>query len=187
MRQKTTIKGTLLFDSETGTEGGWYAVQDDQFIHGEVEMCPWGQLTPFTDGRRACPGMRSYWEGTEEPPEVLAHASYEGLLRLENGDHLRIFDKDGTTVRWEGDINLERLPLFTHDVMGLWVNQRQQGVDEDTWATMFFEELPCELERDSNPARVKTRATKRSVRTRVNKVERDDNLSEGQKTMSIRD
>ena len=59
------LKGVVHLHSETGTEGGWWAFQDERFIYPPREDWP-----------------HESW-------------SYDGLHYLENGDHLKIFDPEG--------------------------------------------------------------------------------------------
>ena len=61
------IKGTLFLWSETGTEGGYWAIQDERFIEPPTGDWP-----------------HPRW-------------SYDGLKVLEDGDLLKIFNPDGTT------------------------------------------------------------------------------------------
>lgn len=132
----TTIRGKLLFHSETGTEGGHWAVQDDAHVHGitgldEGGRCPWGE--------QWCPVQRGDWH---------EHARYEGMHFLRDGDRLTVFDHDGKTVKWQGEVELIRHRPFTEDARGVWINSDQAGTPRLDWADMFFAEMPCELERD---------------------------------------
>ena len=111
------MKGVCHFHSETGTEGGYWAFQDERFI--------------TKTGMR--PPMHESW-------------SYEGLHPLKDGDRLTIFDKaDPTKVVWQGVIALRQLGLFTDHAKGMWIHADQDGIDRDTWATWFFNENPAEL------------------------------------------
>lgn len=119
------ITGVCHFYSETGTEGGHWAFQDEKFIFEDAKMPT---------------GIR--W-------------SYEGLHVLTDGDHLKIFNPDGS-VYWEGEIKLKRHPLFTETVdvgdedtktaLGFWIHADQDGVERYKWAKPFFEEYKAELE-----------------------------------------
>lgn len=119
-----TIKGTLHLYSETGTEGGYWAIQDERFIEPPTEDWP-----------------HERW-------------SYDGLHSLQDGDHVKIFNPDGTTY-WEGDIVLKQHPVFTesvpvHDestgaVLGVWIHADQSGLDRKFWATPFFKNYKGEL------------------------------------------
>jgi len=60
------IHGKLHLHSETGTEGGWWAIQDERFIQPPTADWP-----------------HERW-------------SYDGLHYLRDGDHLKIFSPDGS-------------------------------------------------------------------------------------------
>jgi hypothetical protein len=66
MEDPTVIRGTLNLHSETGTEGGWWAIQDERFIQPRTEDWP-----------------HERW-------------SYDGLHLLKDGDHLKILAPDGS-------------------------------------------------------------------------------------------
>jgi hypothetical protein len=102
------LQGTLLFWSETGTEGGHWALQEDRY-----------------------PG------------------SYDGLHVLEDGDHLRVLNEDGSS-RWEGLIQLKSYPAFTEHVFNCWIHADQIGMERQAWAEMFFKQLKAELQK-KNP------------------------------------
>lgn len=138
-------RGTLWFDSETGTEGGWYAWQDAEHQHGGTpgDPCPWDHA--------GCPVAAGFYH---------QHASRDGLQRFKNGDHVRIFSPEDGTVVWEGFVRLTRRNDVYENpeasVFGLWVNQEPDvGVERETWAKWFLNELPCEVtpsENDGNAA-----------------------------------
>jgi hypothetical protein len=65
MADPTLIRGKLHLHSETGTEGGYWALQDERFIEPPTDDWP-----------------HERW-------------SYDGLIIFEDGDHLKIFDPDG--------------------------------------------------------------------------------------------
>jgi hypothetical protein len=121
-----TIKGTLSLHSETGTEGGYWAIQDERFITPPVEGSDW----PYP------------------------HWSYDGLKYLEDGDSLKIFNPDGT-IYWEGTISLKQHPVFTESVgihdestgvnLGIWIHADQNGIDRHTWALPFMKNYKGEL------------------------------------------
>lgn len=139
--------GRTEFYSETGTEGGYWAVQRYDGMHDRSALvdgrCPWGD----GDG---CPVVRGWWH---------EHASYEGLHVLRDGDRLTVFEADGETVRWSGEISLIRHSLFTEDARGLWIHADQAGVSRDEWAAMFFAELPCSVIPAPHPATTAATAT----------------------------
>jgi hypothetical protein len=133
MAEPKVIRGTLFLWSETGTEGGYWALQDEQHIVENCE-CPHGY-----------------------PPDAPhKHWSYDGLVVLEDGDHLKIFDEGGD-IYWEGWINLKQHPVFTESVgvtdsstgasLGLWIHADQAGIDRNFWATPFMREYKGELVR----------------------------------------
>lgn len=147
------IKGVLVFHSETGTEGGYWAMQDEQFmgIKDRTQRCsacglhwPEGQETePVWRGKsKVCEPGTHTWEAAY-PNGIW---SYEGLHILRDGDHLRILHPDDRRLVWEGDIQLNKHPLFTEDASGLWIHADQVGVDREDWAQPFFQGWPCELE-----------------------------------------
>ena len=103
------FKGVLHLFSETGTEGGYWALQDERFITK-------GEGVPFGE----------QW-------------SYDGLHILEDGDNLKIYSKEKPEAAvWEGEISLQQLPLFTEHAGGLWIHADQNGIDRETWAGYFF-------------------------------------------------
>jgi hypothetical protein len=132
------IEGKTEFHSETGTEGGHWAVMANDGVHGRDELvdgkCPWGSM-----GRQGlCPVQEGSWH---------EHGRYEGLHVLANGDRLTIFEEDGETVKWRGEVELVRHPLFTEDAFGLWIHADQAGTNREEWASMFMKPHPCVLER----------------------------------------
>lgn len=129
----STYFGNLMFHSETGTEGGYWAMQDRCHVHTALVdgKCPWGSVY--------CPVARGVYH---------EHARYEGLHVLKNGDYLKVFR--GADVVWEGEINLIHHSIFTEDVGGLWIHADQFGVDRNEWASMFFNEMNCELVTNDN-------------------------------------
>ena len=66
MADPTIIRGTLHLYSETGTEGGYWAIQDEKFIDPPTDAWP-----------------HEHWD-------------YDGLHPLEDGDHLKILAPDGS-------------------------------------------------------------------------------------------
>lgn len=199
-----TMAGVLVFHSETGTEGGWYAFQNAKFMGLPAPnqwVCthcgrvwdkdrdtepPKPSFTYWRDmedqvspsGTRYVSGFAGYDEPHDDLPEgspsgadaewnrrrnaialvcyTEGHAgfehmypngiwSYEGLHMLKNGDRLRVFAKGKSRVLWEGPVALEGVQGFTHDVRGLWVNQRPTLLDEEQWSSWFLDGHPAEL------------------------------------------
>lgn len=131
-----TIEGRTEFHSETGTEGGYWAVIANDSIHGPEALvdgkCPW-------NSQGLCP---------VETGQYHEHGRYEGLHLLQDGDHLVVYRSDGETVMWEGDIELIQHPLFSEDAHGFWIHADQAGEPRDVWSQLFFLELPCRLTRE---------------------------------------
>ena len=114
--KRDPIKGVLYFYSETGTEGGYWAFQDEEFI--------FPPKPGFSDVQ---------W-------------SYDGMHILKNGDYLKVFSKTNSRkIVWEGIINLIELPLFKESVFNLWIHSDQTGIERERWARWFTEEYPAEL------------------------------------------
>jgi hypothetical protein len=172
-----TIKGFTYFYAETGTEGGYWAVQDEKYItytKGGHDLLPLyiSQKVKDNTGRQGkiikvpkswhpvdIYDVTIEWDdGTtsiQKNIDTLACGwDYKGLHTLKTGNYLKIFEKDGTTVKWEGKIKLIDLGLFTDDAFGLWIHQDQEGITREDWAKMFLTEYPCEL---SNTGKVELR------------------------------
>lgn len=111
-----TLRGQCCFHSETGTESGYWAFQDEKFIKNSGAGFPLEQ-----------------W-------------SYEGLHILENGDLLTIFmPDDPAQIVWEGEIDLEEFSVFTKSAYGLWIHSDQKGVNRNRWAMWFFKQNHAKL------------------------------------------
>jgi hypothetical protein len=139
------MKGYLIFHSETGTEGGWYAIQDEEFTHTVDEPC-WDDK----DGKLSqwCPA-RQHYEGYDTPMSG-KHSSYDGLHYIGEGDYLKVWNEDRSCVVWEGVVEYDvDPPRFTKGVGPFWVNKWIPGgeIENEVWANMFFEELPAEWRR----------------------------------------
>ncbi len=125
MADPIVIRGTLSLHSETGTEGGFWAIQDERHI---VSGCTCGYPS-------------------DQPHD---HWSYDGLHLLADGDRLKILAPDGS-IYWEGVISLKQHPLFTEDAFGFWIHADQIGVSREFWATPFFKGYKGELVRGIRP------------------------------------
>jgi 3-dehydroquinate dehydratase len=157
---RTTVQGKLTFHSETGTEGGHWAIQDRRYIKENVTRYSCTKCGIAWDSEKQTQqdvieyvknSSSSLLEGCRgcvhdfklSPPELW---SYEGLHVLKNGDFLKIYSKDNSKKTiWSGIILLHDHPLFTEHVNGMWMNTDQVGVNRDVWAKWFFEEYPAEL------------------------------------------
>jgi hypothetical protein len=159
-REKVVLKGVCFLHSETGTEGGYWAFQDDRFITKNV-------VRPYC---KKCGLYLDSQEGTLQVSRVLSldrvlagedpskckegeHErdvgdswSYEGLYILENGDHLTIFSPDNPSqVVWSGTISLKSHKLFSEHASGFWIHHDQEGIDREVWANFFFKEHTAQL------------------------------------------
>lgn len=110
------MKGVCFFHSETGTEGGFWAFQDEKFMEPPSPKNPAGK-----------------W-------------SYDGMYILQNGDQLAIFSKEvkGMVV-WQGTIDLVEYDPFTQNTKGLWIHTDQKDVPREEWTKFFLDENPAEL------------------------------------------
>jgi hypothetical protein len=171
------LSGYLVFDSETGSEGGWWAFQDERFIGlpdatlrcehcgifpdtavsgplRTIRSVPLGDLGPGPDF-----AMPPTCDQEDPPrPHVFGPAypagvwSYYGLHGLGNGDRLTINDRDDPArVLWSGQIQLGRTSNFRQSIRGLWIHNRQRGVDQETWLDWFAQGLPAQLEKAALP------------------------------------
>ena len=97
LNDPTLIRGTLHLYSETGTEGGYWAIQDERFIttrEDGTEHWSYDGLHPLRDGdylKIIDPNGETYWEGrinlvqheafTQEVYGLWIHADQSGLDR----------------------------------------------------------------------------------------------------------
>ena len=167
-KSRATIRGILHLWSETGTEGGHWALQDERFITKNTT-------------RFSCKRCGAYWDkGTQpdgpavddltgEKKNLLGGSycapgthdfqlicpedwSYEGLHVLKDGDKLTIYSKDDpSAVVWSGKIRLRQYPLFTNSARGLWIHADQVGIPRKKWAEWFFKGYPAKLLPASKP------------------------------------
>ncbi len=116
IRVKKPLQGVCYFHSETGTEGGFWAFQDNAFIF------------PSELGSHRGAWLR------------------EGLHLLKAGDRLTIYAKDEPTrVVWTGVIEFVWHPPFKQSVFNCWIHNDQVSIYRETWARWFFDEFPAEL------------------------------------------
>ena len=142
------MKGVLTFHTETGTEGGFWAFQDERFIKqnhpfGYCKKC--GIYLQYAEDHPDKLSEKQRWCDHEE--YVGERWDYEGLHILHTGDSLKIYSKDKSEkVIWDGEINLQEYPPFEEDVFGFWIHSDQVGEKREKWAEPFFKEYPAELE-----------------------------------------
>jgi hypothetical protein len=73
--------------------------------------------------------------------------SYDALVNIENGDHLKIYNADGT-VAFDGIIDQDHKAGWTEfpqnpghgqpSALGYWIHWTQRGWNPDDWAALFF-------------------------------------------------
>ncbi len=140
------LHGICFFFSETGTEGGYWAFQDERHIHKNVPLgfckkC--GKYLAYT----GLPPDDHPWCADDAHEERIGDRwDYEGQSILKDGDHLTIFSKDDSQkIVWSGVIRLCQYPPFTEHASGLWIHADQEGIARDVWAAWFFDQSPAML------------------------------------------
>ncbi len=113
--KKALLRGVLHLWSETGTEGGYWAFQDERFIAPNS--------TNFSN-------VWSY-----DGLHVLKDGDELAIFSKENSSE----------VVWSGKISLHSLPCFSEHAEGFWIHADQNGIDRKTWTRWFFEQYPAEL------------------------------------------
>lgn len=129
------IWGLTHFHTETGTEGGYWAVQDIRGID---------QARPGQPGSWSYYGLLRLRDG-----DRLTIFEPDGLPL--QGDKPYGQPNWEDSVIWQGEIRLREFPPFTEDALGYWIHAEQEGVPRDQWARWFIRELPCRLETSRPP------------------------------------
>src|SRR5271163_1071600 len=131
------------FHSETGTEGGYWAFQDEKFIEVNTTFFVCTKCGRVWDKKRQPEGFKVWPDDKPcehnfklNPPVMW---SYDGLHILKDDDHLVIYSEDDTVV-WSGKIELKQLGLFTDHAHGMWIHADQNGIPSETWASWFMKE-----------------------------------------------
>ena len=169
MKQLREIEGVLHLFSETGTEGGAWALQDVLYIEKDVprgycKKCgKWlkkqegpiqvGRVTQITQEVMDALNLtgklpeQSDCENDAHEEDIGDVWSYEGLHILEDGDYLTIFDKQNPQkIVWEGVIQLRQYDPFTEATScGMWIHADQEGVSRDVWEKFFLEGYPAKF------------------------------------------
>jgi hypothetical protein len=117
-----TIKGTLFLYSETGTEGGYWAIQDEKFIGKRDDGSPYWSydgLHPLEDGDH----LKIY-----HPDGILV---WEGEIKLKQHP---VFTESVDVHDESSGVNL-----------GLWIHADQIGMSRHDWAYPFMKEYKGEL------------------------------------------
>lgn len=123
------MKGVCFLFSETGTEGGWWAMQKDGFV--------------TEDGHWRYEGLECLKEGDDftvytDDGSVLWH----GIIHQDSktGRIPRQVIRKGKLVNdltWKQQV-----------VGGMWVHWIQRGMDPETWGELFIAKKRCLLRRD---------------------------------------
>jgi hypothetical protein len=126
------MRGVCFLFSETGTEGGWGAIQEDGFVtEGEDEGGHWSYA-----------GLRILEEGDDftvygDDDRVLFH----GIIHQDT--------KTGAVPRRvlrKGKVVTD-LSRKQQVVAGMWVHWIQKGMDPEAWGELFCGEKRCLLKR----------------------------------------
>lgn len=164
-QERKTFNGIVLLYSETGTEGGYWALQDENYMHlpDSTEICAHCRyhrsyveqhhtnlpirvsqtqslLEVLEDkSRTLCPEGQHVW-ALLYPDGKWSH---EGLHILRDGDELTIYNQeDPRKIIYNGTIKLREYPPFTQTAGGLWIHADQEGIDRETWASWFRRRQP---------------------------------------------
>lgn len=164
-----THKGFLMFFSETGTEGGFWAFQDEDErfrVRDDSEVCSHcGYLRDYVENAhpearleemQVIPLRDAIANKVPEPCLPSDHKwkpqfpngrwDSKGFHVLKNGDELTIYDKeDLEKVVWEGVISLTPFTVGKEQAFGMWIHNDQQGMDRETWAKWFMDMNPAKL------------------------------------------
>lgn len=132
------IKGYCFLYSETGTEGGWWAVQEDGFKLPSGYESYYG-LNYLEEGDR----FTVYNEdGT---------VRWSGVIHknTEIGKQMHSVFRDG---KWVKD------PEWTQQVVdNMWVHWVQDGINPEEWGKLFLKRPRCLLEKPETPRNLETR------------------------------
>ena len=123
------MKGVTFLHSETGTEGGWWAMQEGEFV--------------TEDGHWRYEGLQCLKEGDDftvfaEDGSVLWH----GIIHPDSktGRISRQVIREGKLVKdrtWKQQV-----------VGGMWVHWIQKGMDPEAWGELFLGDKRCLLKRE---------------------------------------
>ena len=126
------MKGIAFLYSETGTEGGWWAMQQDGFPDWDyqgLQLLEEGDdFTVYTDDDK------TLWQSIIHRDTVTGLASRQVSCE---GKHVN--DRE-----WKQQV-----------VGGMWVHWVQAGIDPEVWGEFFVGEKRCLLKRTSIPEIVK--------------------------------
>ena len=127
-RQMKEMRGICFLLSETGTEGGWWAMQEDGFV--------------TEDGCWSHEGLRSLEDGDD----FTVYASDGGVLfhgvichDTTTGSVPRQVVRDGSLV--------DHPTRKQQVVAGMWVHWVQKDIDPEVWGELFIGNKRCRLTR----------------------------------------
>jgi hypothetical protein len=127
------MKGVTFLHSETGTEGGWWAIQQDGFA--------------TEDGHWRYEGLEYLEEGDDftvfaDDGSVLWHGIIHQDDKTEAIPH-RVIRKDKVVIdnSWKQQV-----------VGGMWVHWIQKGMNPEAWGILFVGKKRCLLRREEKIA-----------------------------------
>lgn len=128
--------GRLDFFSETGTEGGYWAIQssDPFYSHKEEDLvdreCPW-KIS-------GCPVALGYYH---------THSKYEGLRILKDDDAFIIHSEDFIPILTVNSLKLSEFTVFEESALGFRTHNHPISPDipVSLWMYLFLKELPAML------------------------------------------
>lgn len=134
------LHGRLLFHSETGTEGGYWAFQVDSYTHGAEFDC----------GLKYCP-VKMGWS-----PQ---HSSYYGMVIVKTGDYLHVRDPDTNEIVFDGEVALgarqDPYDFSSYAAGGAYATHfpPPANVNHREWDKWFLKQWPAILTTDTPPDR----------------------------------
>jgi hypothetical protein len=125
------MKGIAFLFSETGTEGGWWAIQEDGFLADDGIHWKYEGLRELIEGD-------DFTVYSNKDDTILWH----GIIHRDTKTGIipRQVIKKGKIVndkKWKQQV-----------VCGMWVHWLQAGVDPDTWFNLFIGNKRCLLKRE---------------------------------------
>ena len=134
---RTEMKGVAFLFSETGTEGGWWAMQEDGFLNEDGVHWSYDGLRLLEEGDDFtvyADNGSVLWQGIIHPDTTT------GLIPRQLLRKVKLVN-DRT---WKQQV-----------VGGLWVHWVQAGIDPEMWGELFVGDKRCLIKRASIPEIVK--------------------------------
>ncbi|HUO14044.1 MAG TPA: hypothetical protein VMX38_03585 [Verrucomicrobiae bacterium] len=122
------MKGVCFLFTETGTEGGWWAIQEDGFVD-EEGYWSYNGLRPLKNG--------DDFTVYAEDGSVLWHGIIHQDSKTGAIPH-RVIRKGKVVIdnSWKQQV-----------VSGFWVHWVQKGMDPEAWGDLFFGDKRCLVRR----------------------------------------